>query len=68
MQNHCIALNIIPKLKFLPRYAVFLHASVLFCIEHNRNFRIYITATIQYYNEKQTSKKTKQYGQAKGND
>ena len=62
MQNHCISLNIIPKLNFLLWYAVFLHASVLFCIEHNKNFRIYIIATIQYYNEKQTSKKTKQYG------
>ena len=61
MQNHCIALNVIPKLKFLLRYAVFLHASVLFYIEDNRNFRIYIIATKQYYNEKQTSKKTKQH-------
>ena len=59
MQNHCIALNIIPKLKFLPRYAVFLHPFVLFYIELNRNERIYIIATIQYYNEKQTSKKNK---------
>ena len=45
MQNHCIALNIIPNLKFLLRYAVFLHISVLFYIEGNRNFRIYIIAT-----------------------
>ena len=57
MQNHCIALNIIPNLKFLLRYVVFLHTSVLFYIEDNRNFRIYIIATKQYYNEKQTSKK-----------
>ena len=61
MQNHCISLNIIPKLKFLLWYAVFLHISVLFYIEGNRNFRIYIIATKQYYNEKQTSKKTKQH-------
>ena len=61
MQNHCIALNIIPNLKFLLRYAAFLHTSVLFYIEGNRNFRIYIIATKQYYNEKQTSKKTKQH-------
>ena len=54
MQNHCIALNIIHNLKFLLRYVVFLHASVLFYIEDNRNFRIYIIATKQYYNEKQT--------------
>ncbi len=40
MQNHCIALNIIPNLKFLLRYAVFLHASVLFYIEDNKSFRI----------------------------
>lgn len=59
MQNHCIALKIISNLKYLLRYAVFLHASVLFYIEDNRNFRIYIIVTKQYYNEEQTSKKTK---------
>lgn len=40
MQNHCIALNFIPKLKFLPRYAVFLHPFVLFYIKNNKSFRI----------------------------
>ena len=40
MQNHCIALNIIRKLKFLPRYAVFTHTFRLFYIKNNKSFRI----------------------------
>ena len=38
------------QFEILLRYVVFLHASVLFYIEDNRNFRIYIIATKLYKN------------------
>ena len=67
MQNHCIALNIIPNLKFLLRYAAFLHTSVLFYIGSKDSFVLYIV-TKQHYYEEQTSTKTKQHSETKGID
>ena len=59
MQNHCIALNIIPKLKFLPQYAVFLHPFMLFYTKTHKNIRI-VYGNKQYcYEEEQPPTKTK---------